>query len=117
MEARNLLSGVYRHTLRDLRDWMRNLVDTLADPMATLVSRGLPTSGHVELTFELKLAAAAELASLTYWLQKHGNSHFTGASLLSNRSSPKSGLGIWGYVGAAVLGHWLGSHSGNDDCA
>jgi len=43
VEARDLLAGVYRHFLVEVRDWLVELVETLADPMVAVKKRGLPT--------------------------------------------------------------------------
>lgn len=106
-EARDLLAGVYRHTLVEIRDWLDDLVETLADPMAVVRRRGLPTTGYVELPLTLTLTAAPELAALSRWIG--GN-----AGGIPGR---KSGLGFWGTVGALILGWGIGEALfGNDDC-
>ena len=69
--ARNLLDGVYRHTLVEIRDWIAELVDVLADPLAALGKRGLPTSGEVGLPVSLTLTAAPQLVELSRCLRRH----------------------------------------------
>lgn len=106
-EARDLLAGVYRHTLVEIKDWLDDLVETLADPMAVVRRRGLPTTGYVELPLTLTLTAAPELASLSRWIE--GNAGGT--------ARRKSGLGFWGTVGAVILGWGIGDALfGDDDC-
>lgn len=113
-EARDLLASVYRHSLIEIRDWLGELVETLADPMAAVRRRGLPTSGYVELPLTLELTAAPELAGLSRWAERQG-----GYGVFSSSTSPnrKSGLGFWGTVGAVMLGWWIGEALfGDDDC-
>lgn len=106
-EARDLLAGVYRHTLVEIRNWLGDLVETLTDPMAVVRKRGLPTTGYVELPLNLTLTAAPELAALTRWAGREG----------SGTPGKKAGLGFWGTVGAMVLGWGIGDALfGNDDC-
>ena len=111
-DARDLLAGVYRHTLVEIRDWLEDLVETLADPMAVVRRRGLPTTGYVELPLTLTLTAAPELAALSRWIE--GNA---GAISSGGTTRRKSGLGFWGTVGAVILGWGIGDALfGDDDC-
>lgn len=113
-EARDLLACVYRHSLIEIRDWLGELVETLADPMAAVHRRGLPTSGYVELPLTLELTAAPELAGLSGWAEKQGR-----YGVFSSATSPNknSGLGFWGTVGAVMLGWGIGEALfGDDDC-
>lgn len=111
-EARDLLAGVYRHTLVEIRDWLEKLVETLSDPMAVVRRRGLPTTGHVELPLILTLTAAPELAALSRWIE--GNA---GAFSSDGTTRRKSGLGFWATVGAVILGWGIGDALfGDDDC-
>jgi hypothetical protein len=106
-EARDLLAGVYRHTLMEIRDWLEDLVETLENPMAAVRRRGLPTTGYVELPLKLTLTAAPELAALARWVEGNAGSVPIG----------KSGLGFWDTVGALILGWGIGEALfGNDDC-
>lgn len=65
-----LLVAVYRHTLTQLRDWLEELVEAIADPLAAVRRRGLPTSGKVNLDFFLTFTTARELGELQDWLQQ-----------------------------------------------
>jgi len=104
----DLLADVYRHSLIEIRDWLEELVETVADPMAAVRRRGLPTSGHVEIPLFLELTTAPELDELANWVELPSD---YGASS-SNRGS---GLGFWGTVGAVVLGWGIGDALfGND---
>lgn len=110
-EARDLLADVYRHSLIEIRDWLYELIETLADPMAAVKKRGLPTSGYVELPLTLELTAAPGLAGLSRWAERHS------LALFPARREPKTGLGFWGTVGAVALGWGIGEALfGDDDC-
>lgn len=112
VEARDLLAGIYRHTLIEIRDWLGELVETLADPMAAVRRRGLPTTGYVELPLALTLTAAPELVALSRWIEGNADVFSSGVA-----TKAKSGLGFWGAVGAAILGWGIGEALfGDDDC-
>lgn len=111
-EARDLLAGVYRHALVEIRDWLADLVETLADPMAVIRRRGLPTTGYVELPLTLTLTAATELVALSRWIRRNGGRFSAGGT-----PRRKSGLGFWGTVGGLILGWGIGEALfGDDDC-
>ncbi|MDR2452698.1 MAG: hypothetical protein LBE85_13275 [Candidatus Accumulibacter sp.] len=109
-EARDLLAGVYRHTLVEIRDWLEDLIETLADPMAAVRRRGLPTTGYVELPLILTLTAAPELADLSRWIEGNAGVFPSGAA-----ARRESGLGFWGTVGAVILGWGIGEALFGDD--
>jgi hypothetical protein len=103
IDARNMLVGVYRHSLVEIRDWLEELVEALEDPVAAARARGIPIEGQVELPFTLTMTSAPELEQLTSWLSRHGS------------GGQKSGLGFWGTVGAMVLGWGIGNALFDDD--
>lgn len=112
-EIRDLLAGTYRHALVEVRDWLRDLVDALADPIAALKKQGLPTSGEVELPLALKLTAAPELAGLSRWATQRQLSR----PATDYQPPPASGLGFWGTLGTIVLAWGIGEALfGGDDC-
>jgi len=118
-EARDLLAGVYRHALVEIRDWIAELVDVLADPLAALVNRGLPTSGTVELPLKLTLTAAPQLAQLSRCLRgQRAAPAFPLARPPAAAASPREPcLGFWGTVGTLMLAWGLGNALfGDDDC-
>lgn len=98
-KARDLLAGAYRHSLHEIRDWLGELVDVIADPMAAVMKRGLPTSGYVELPLTLTLTAAPEFDELERWPKD---------SPVTRRTPAKSELGFWGTVGIALIGLAIG---------
>lgn len=112
-EARDLLAGVYRHTLVEIRDWIAELADVLAEPLAALRKRRLPTSGAVELRLALRLTAAPQLAKLSQWTTSQQVSQPTA----DYQPPPSSGLGFWGTLGTILVAWGIGGALfGGDDC-
>lgn len=72
-ETRDLLAGVYRHTLTEIEDWLDELVEALTDPERILRRRGLPMSGDVEIAVTLNLTSAPELAMLSRHIGEEAN--------------------------------------------
>ena len=103
-EARDYLVAVYRHSLVQVRDWLKELVDALEDPVSAARARGIPIEGQVELPFTLTMTSAPELDRLSAWLSRQSSSGRKG-----------SGLGFWGTVGAFVLGWGIGDALFGDD--
>jgi hypothetical protein len=105
-EACDLLAETYRHSMREIQEWLQDLVNTLTDPIAALRRRGMPTSGAIEIPLTLTLTSAPELARLQRWGERH--SIYT--------PPPKSqGLGFWGTVGAMAIGWGIGEALFGDD--
>ena len=94
--ALDLLAGVYRHLLTEIRDWLDELVETIADPLAAVKRRGLPASGKVDLQLALTLTEAPQLAALLRWVERN------------HRPAGKSNPGFLGTVGAVVAGIAIG---------
>ena len=46
-EPCELLAGTYRHSMREIQDWLQDLVETLADPITALHRKGLATTGSI----------------------------------------------------------------------
>ena len=65
-----LLVAVFRRTLIQIRDWMRDVVDTGADPVQVLQRKGLPTSGDVSLELTLQYTTPEELHQLIDWIDE-----------------------------------------------
>lgn len=107
-EACELLAGTYRHSMREILNWLKDLVDTLSDPIAALNRKGLPTTGSIEIPLTLTLISAPELAGLQRWGERH--------SLYSPSPTPTNqGLGFWGTVGAIAIGWGIGEALFGDD--
>lgn len=64
VEARTLILGVYRHHIRNICDWLDDLVSTIADPAVALRRRGIEPSGDVVLTVQLNMTSPPEMAKL-----------------------------------------------------
>ena len=69
-QGHGLLLAVYRHTLKEVEVWLRDVVESLADPMAALQKRGLPTSGDVELELSLTFTTPKEMGELRDWMKQ-----------------------------------------------
>ncbi len=111
--VRDLLAGVYRHTLVEFRDWLGDSIKTLANPVATFKKRGLPTSGEVELPLTLKLTGAPQLAELSLWMRCHQVS----PPVTEYQPPPSSGFGFWGTLGTILIAWGIGGAlSGGNDC-
>lgn len=65
-----LLLAVYRHALQEVEAWLRDVIESLADPMAALRKRGLPTSGDVELKLSLTFTTPKELGEFRDWMKQ-----------------------------------------------
>lgn len=105
-EARVLLAGAFRHSMREIQVWLRDLVDTLANPNAALRRKGLPTTGTIEVELTLKLTPAPETAGLQRWVDRQKR---------DRQASENQGLGFWGTVGAIVIGWGIGEALFGDD--
>ena len=117
--ARDLLAGVYRHTLKEVGNWIEELVETLADPLAALRKRGLATSGEVELPVTLTLTAAPQLAELSRCLQRQrATPAFPQLKRPAIAEPPQeTGPGFWGTVGTLILLMGVGNALfGKGDC-
>ena len=63
-EARSLILGVYRHHIRQICDWLEELVEVIADPESALEKRGVAAAATVKLTVALDMTSPPEMASL-----------------------------------------------------
>jgi len=54
-QARELILGVYRHHIREICNWLEELVHVIANPSAALEMRGIPFTEKAELTITLNL--------------------------------------------------------------
>lgn len=102
-EARDLLAGAYRHLLVEIRDWLGEVVEALADPLAAARRRGLALDEPVELTLALRLTPAPQLAALARWARRQPGS---------------TRLSLWETIGVLALGWGIGNalFGNHDDC-
>ena len=63
-EAHTLLLGVYRHHIRELCDWLDEIVTTVSSPSAALHRQGLEPIDGVVLTVPLNMTSPPEMAKL-----------------------------------------------------
>ena len=103
IEARNLLAGVYRHTLIEILAWIREIVAAMANPKEVLKSKGLPTEGNIQLNLALTLTPAPELEALTRWIARQTNISEADSD---SSSCKRSGWGFWTTMFAILVG-WL----------
>lgn len=65
IDARVLILGVYRHHIRNICDWLKDLVTTISNPAAALRRRGMEPSGDVVLNVPLNMTSPPEMAKLS----------------------------------------------------
>ena len=94
--------AVFRHTLRQIRGWLRDVVDTAADPVAVLKRKGLPTSGRITLELAIDFTTPKELDEFTDWIDEQEQAEY--------RKS-----GFWKGVAAVAFGIFLGGMFFGDD--
>jgi hypothetical protein len=63
-EARSLILGVYRHHIREICEWLDELVAVIADPASAIKKRGIATAANIDLTVALDMTSPPEMAKL-----------------------------------------------------
>jgi hypothetical protein len=63
-QPRALIIGVYRHHIREMCDWIEELVAVVENPRLAMEKRGIPLSENVEVSVELRLTTPPEMAAL-----------------------------------------------------
>jgi uncharacterized protein Smg (DUF494 family) len=63
-EARVLMIGVYRHHIRNICDWLDNLISAIANPAREMQLRGIKPSDHVQLVISLNMTTPPEMDKL-----------------------------------------------------
>ena len=96
VEAHLLLTQIYRHSILEIQVFLKDMVDSLANPKETIQRMGLPRSGSVTMEFSLNFSSAPEIARLNCWCQLH-----TVETL--NPTPIKQRRGLWGAVGTIVI--------------
>ena len=64
LEARDLLLGVYRHHISELKQWLDKLVSAIAEPLATLKEQHIRLAANVVLPVTLNLSSPPQMARL-----------------------------------------------------
>jgi len=99
LAGRDLLAGIYRHTLQEVAQWLADLTAAIADPLAALVRLGLPTTGDITLPLTLKMTQAPQTAALVRW----GRSRTAHLPPEDQRR-----MGFWQFADNVTLGAVLG---------
>ena len=63
-EARVLILGVYRHHIKEICEWLEELVRVITDPASAIQKRGMAAAANIELTVALNLTSPPEMARL-----------------------------------------------------
>jgi hypothetical protein len=63
-EARYLILGVYRHHIREICEWLEDLVEVIANPASAIQKRGIAAAANVDLTVALNMTSPPEMAKL-----------------------------------------------------
>lgn len=106
-EARALLLGVYRHHLRDICDWIEELVQVTANPMAAIQKLGIPSSDNVKLTVVLNMSSPPEMVKLHVLAQRLQRPIGLAPlieQLPTHHAPQSSSPGVFGTIGALAFG-------------
>lgn len=67
----SLLGNLYRAPLKQIQEWMKEILDMVDDPLAAAVrNRGLAMQGEVDLTIPLTFEVSPQIRSLWRWLEQ-----------------------------------------------
>ncbi len=128
--ARDLMTAIYRHTLREIRLWLEEAIAALTDPVSAMEKRGVdlteqfetlkwatePDPRNVEIPLTLKLTSAPELSDLTAWMERQVRRKRTQVERQEREQIRRDSdlAGNRGCLYGALFGWLLGSW-GNDD--
>ena len=115
--ARDSLASVYEHTLGEILEWLKTVVDALTDPIAMLNQQGHSIPGMsetphrvragndggsgsegIDLQLVLTLTEAPKLSMLARWAERQTR---------QKRRYKSDGM-WWSFLVGGVLGWWLG---------
>ena len=96
-----LLLAALRRLLARIQEWLRDMVDAMADPKVVLKRRGLPTNGEAKLALVLDIDAPGLAESLAWAIEQGG--------------AEKRSRGFWGGLAAFGVGIFLGGLFFGDD--
>lgn len=105
VEARALILGVYRHRIRNICDWLDELVATISNPAVGLRRRGIEPSGDVVLTVPLHMTSPPEMVkldALVRTLQPRPEERVD--STIEPKQTRDDGPGVLGTIGALAFG-------------
>ena len=104
-EARSLMLGVYRHHIREICDWIDQMVEVIANPVSAISQRGITASANVELTVSLNLTRPPQMDKLDSLAKRLLNPPKAYSEPLPDFEQPeKSKPGILGLIGALAFG-------------
>jgi hypothetical protein len=104
-EARSLILGVYRHHIREICEWLEELVEVVANPASAIQKRGIAAAANVELTVALNMTSPPEMAKLDALAKSLLPPPETHGELSPRVEQPKtSGPGLLGTIGALAFG-------------
>lgn len=108
VEARALILGVYRHHIRNICDWLDDLVATISNPAVALQRRGIELSGDVVLTVPLNMTSPSEMAKLDELVRSLQTPPEERAeSPIEPQQTQGEGPGVLGTIGALAFGFGL----------
>ncbi len=96
VEAHLLLTQIYRHSIQEIQVFLKDMVDSLANPKEAIQRMGLPRTGSVTMKFSLNFSSAPEIARLNCWCQLHTVETIDPTPIKQRR-------GFWGIVGTIVI--------------
>jgi hypothetical protein len=102
-EARELMIGVYRHHIREITDWLFELVSAIARPLEALSKQGIQAGSSVTLPVILNLTSPPEMAKL-HELSKELQTEFQETPPLQELAPDRPRPGLLGTIGALAFG-------------
>ena len=104
-EARVLVIGVYRHHIRNICDWLDNLISAIANPAREMQRRGIEPSDHVQLAISLNMTTPPEMRKLAALVEKlqHLPTSSQDPMISPVQTSPRA-PGLITSIGALIFG-------------
>lgn len=102
-EARELMIGVYMHHIREITDWLFELVSAIARPLEALNKQGIQAASSVTLPVILNLTSPPEMAKL-HELSKELRTEFQETPPLQELAPDRPRPGLLGTIGALAFG-------------
>ncbi len=87
LEGARLLGNVYDCFLGRIEDWLEDLVESIADPLAAAERKGLPTSGDIKLSCKLNMDAPQQFAELQDWVDRELRERDAGIALAGTETT------------------------------
>ncbi|MEQ1527519.1 MAG: hypothetical protein ABL911_12340 [Gallionella sp.] len=111
--GQTLLIEMYSNVLVELHNWMMDMLTFFADPVTWAKQRGLPTTGHVEISFTLTFTPPPQANELVLWAQNQPGWSATAAPF---RAAPQcASRGLFGNLLLAWMGYELIENLLGDD--